>query len=54
VFDATGTSCNSYAPPVGQAGNLKGTHVPYTCPLFSTTMAASYHSTSCPPAPLLP
>ena len=44
VFDSTGTNCNSYVPAKGQPGNLKGTSIPYTCPIFSTTYAASYHT----------
>ena len=44
VFDGTGTNCNSYVPAKGQPGNLKGTYIPYTCPIFNTTYAASYHT----------
>ena len=44
VFDSTGTNCNSYVPAKGQPGNLKGNSIPYTCPIFSTTYAASYHT----------
>ena len=57
VFDSTGTDCNSYVPPRGQPGNLGGTSIPYTCPIFSTTFAASYHTYkliwthSCPATP---
>ena len=44
VFDSTGTNCDSYVPPKGQPGNLRGNSIPYTCPTFSTTFAASYHT----------
>ena len=44
VFDSTGTQCNSYVPPKGAPGNLKGNSVPFTCPLFSTLYANSYHT----------
>ena len=44
VFDSTGTLCNSYVPPVGQPGNLKGKSTPYACPIFSTTFAQTYHT----------
>ena len=44
MFDSTGTSCDSYVPAKGQPGNLKGNSVPYTCPTFSTTFAASYRT----------
>ena len=44
VFDSTGTNCNSYMPAAGQPGNLKGKNTPYTCPLYSTTIGAAYHT----------
>jgi len=44
VFDSTGTQCNSYVPPAGQPGNLKGKSTPYSCPLFGTVYAQSYHT----------
>ena len=39
-----GVDCQSYVPPVGTPGNLKGKSVPYTCPLFSTQFASQYHT----------
>ena len=44
VYDSTGTQCALYVPAAGQPGNLKGTMQPYTCPTFSTTFAAQYHT----------
>jgi len=44
VFDSTGTNCDSYVPAAGQPGNIKGNSIPYTCPIMSTTFAASYHT----------
>ena len=44
VYDSTGTQCALFVPPAGQPGNLKGTLTPYSCPTFSTTFAAQYHT----------
>lgn len=44
VYDSTGQSCLLYTPPAGQPGNLKGNSAPYTCPTFSTSFAATYHT----------
>jgi len=44
VFDNTGVNCNSFVPQKGQPGNIRGQNAAYACPLYSTQMAAQYHT----------
>ena len=44
VFEATSTQCNSYMPPKGTPGNMKGLYAPFNCPGFSTMFASSFHT----------